>query len=252
MTEMSCPELLRTQAWLDGELDETASREAERHADACTVCSAFVADAAAVSDAIRQGARRWSAPALLRTRVTAALAKEGHRARVDPRSANFWFGAAGGAGLSALAAAAILFLLLPVSSTTLVESVADAHTTALMSHHTIDVVSSNHHTVKPWFAGRIDVSPPVADFAARGFALTGGRIDHVAGAPAAVVVYRHGAHEIDLFAWADRGTALPHEAVRHGYRTMFWKQGDLDLAAVSDMERGELATFIKLVQSEKP
>lgn len=251
MTDTGCSEILRTQAWLDGELDETAALEAERHADACVVCQAFIADTAALGDTIRSSAPRWTAPAHLRTRVVAAIASEARRARINWRSENFWFGAAGGVGLSALAASVVAFLFVTVSASTLVESVTDAHTNALMAHRTIEVVSSNHHTVKPWFAGRIDVSPPVADFAAEGFVLAGGRIDHVAGAPAAVVVYRHGAHQIDLFAWADKGKSLPSEAVRHGYRTMLWKEGDLDLAAVSDMERGELERFVRLVRSQK-
>ena len=76
----------------------------------------------------------------------------------------------------------------------------------------------------------------------------GGRVDRIAGMQAAVVVYRHAGHEIDLFAWADRGSALPPEAVRHGYRSMFWKSGDLDFAAISDVERGELEKFVQLVR----
>jgi anti-sigma factor RsiW len=251
MTDMSCPEILRTQAWLDGELDEATAAEAERHANACAACRAFVADAAALSDSMRERAARWTAPPHLRTRITAAIANDSRRVRINLRSENFWFGAAGGVGLSALAAAMVFFLLLPVASSTFLESVTDAHTNALMSHHTIEVVSSNHHTVKPWFAGRVEVSPPVADFAAQGFALVGGRVARVAGAPAAVVVYRHGAHEVELFAWADKGRLLPRGGVSHGYRTMFWKEGDLDLAAISDMERGELEKFVQLVRSEK-
>ena len=252
MTDTNCPEILRTQAWLDGELDEIAAGEAQRHVETCAGCRAFVSDTAAVSDAIRRDASRWTAPLLLRTRVANAIANESRRTRIDLRSGNFWFGAAGGAGFSALAAAVVLFLLLPVSSSTLVASLTDAHTNALMGHRTIEIVSSSHHTVKPWFAGRIAVSPPVADFAAQGFALSGGRVDRVAGEPAAVVVYRHGAHEIDLFAWADKGQTLPPEAVRHGYRTVFWKNGDLDLAAISDTERAELEKFVQLVRGEKP
>jgi anti-sigma factor RsiW len=112
------------------------------------------------------------------------------------------------------------------------------------------VVSTDHHTVKPWFAGRIALSPPVDDFAAEGFKLVGGRLDKAAGAPAAVVVYRHGGHEIDLFVWADRGAALPAAAVARGYRSMFWKRKDLDFAAVSDTSEPELAKFVQLVQAE--
>jgi anti-sigma factor RsiW len=246
---MNCPEILRTQAWLDRELDEIAAGEAERHANACAECRAFVADAAAVSDVMGRLAKRWHAPPQLRARVMSTIEKEFRRARAPLCARTFWFGAASGAGLSVLVVALVLFLLVPVFSSTLVDAVTDAHTRALMNHQTIAVVSSNHHTVKPWFAGRVDVSPPVADFTAQGFALAGGRVDHIAGAPAAVVVYHHGAHEIDLFAWADKESSLPREAVRHGYRAMFWKNGDLDFAAVSDMERGELARFVQLVRS---
>lgn len=249
MTDMRCPEILRTQAWLDGELDKTVAAEAESHANSCPACEAFVADTAALSDAIHSHAARWTAPLLLRKRIAAATAKDSRRAGGYLRNESFWFGAAGGVALSALAAATVFFLLLPLASSNLVESVTDAHTNALKNHDTIEVVSSNHHTVKPWFAGRVDISPPVADFAGMGFSLAGGRVDRIAGMPSAVVVYQHGLHEIDLFVWADRGVVLPGEAVRHGYRTIFWKSADLDFAAVSDMEPAELRKFVRLVRS---
>jgi anti-sigma factor RsiW len=118
-----------------------------------------------------------------------------------------------------------------------------------MSGRVIAVASSDHHTVKPWFAGRIDISPPVRDFASEGFKLTGGRLDKAGGAPAAVVVYQHGRHEVDLFVWADRGSSLPAHIVRHGYHAMFWKSGDLNFAAVSDTAAPELARFVQLVRA---
>jgi anti-sigma factor RsiW len=246
---MSCPEILRTQAWVDGELDKTAATEAERHAIACSECRAFVADTAAVGDAMRTYAVQRRAPPHLRRRVEGAIGRESRSSRAPFRGGNFWLGAASGAGVSAIAAALVLVLMLPVPSSTLVDALTEAHTRALLKHQTIAVASNNHHTVKPWFAGRIGVSPPVADFAAQGFVLAGGRVERVAGIPAAVVVYRHGAHEIDLFVWADQRSSLPVEAVRHGYRSMFWKYADLDFAAVSDVERGELARFVQLVRS---
>ena len=91
----------------------------------------------------------------------------------------------------------------------LVNDLAEAHLRSLMADHLIDVASSDHHTVKPWFAGHADVSPPAEDFKAEGFTLVGGRADYVHGSRAAVVVYRHGAHVINLFAWADRSARLP-------------------------------------------
>lgn len=257
---MSCPELLRTQAFIDGEVDGLAAEAADRHIAGCAECQAFCEDAATVSDAVRRSASRHVAPAGLRRRVAAAL-EEAERAdagQADWRPAgsararrrSFWQGALGGAGVTALAASLALVAMQPPSAASLVAEVADAHTRALMSGQTIAVASSDHHTVKPWFAGRIAISPPVRDFAAEGFKLTGGRLDKVAGAPAAVLTYQHGRHQIDLFVWADRGPPLPAGGVRHGYHVMFWRSGDLNFAAVSDTAPGELADFVRLVRTE--
>lgn len=248
---MSCPETLRTHAWLDGELDETTANDAERHVENCAECESVSVGAAHLSDAMRQSATRHRAPDHLRARITATLDSE--RAGIVPRNTNprsFWFGAASGAGISALAAGLAILFMLPPAADRLAQSVTDAHTGALITGRTIEVASSSHHIVKPWFAGRVEVSPPVADFAAEGFVLTGGRVDEIAGARAAVVVYAHGKHEIDLFVWAERGSALPGETTRRGFHAIFWKRGDLDFAAISDTERGELQKFVRLVQSE--
>ncbi len=113
------------------------------------------------------------------------------------------------------------------------------------------VASSNHHTVKPWLAAHVAISPPVADFATEGFPLVGGRSDEVAGARAAVAVYRHGNHEVDLFAWPDRGAKLPDAAVTRGFRSSFWKQGDLDYAAVSDIDAAAFAKFVALARAQR-
>ena len=244
---MSCPETLRTQAWLDGELNDKAAAEAEQHARICTECRMLSEDAARLSDAIRLEATRHRAPEELRARVAAAIATEPPR-RTDRRS--FWLGASSGAAAAALAAGLGFLAILPPSPASLAQAITDAHTRALMSGKTIQIASSNHHTVKPWFAGRVAVSPPVADFPRQGFDLVGGRVDKVAGMQAAVVVYRHDKHEIDLFVWPDRDTRLPGETMRHGYHAIFWKRNDLNFAAVCDMEGPELSKFVRLVRSE--
>ncbi|MDB5446316.1 MAG: anti-sigma factor [Phenylobacterium sp.] len=256
---MSCAERLRTQAFIDGEVVGGEAAAAERHIEGCAECQAFCADAASLSDAIRTSTPRYAAPDHLRRRVLASLAAEAPPAvdyrlrpaaeRVSRRS--FWKGALGGAGVTALAAGLGVLAILPPSADSLADQVADAHTRALMSGRQIAVASSDHHTVKPWFAGRIALSPPVRDFAAEGFKLTGGRLDKVAGAPAAVVVYQHGRHEVELFVWADRGSPLPGDGVRHGYHVMFWKARDLDFAAVSDTAAPELANFVQLMRSQR-
>jgi anti-sigma factor RsiW len=250
---MTCPEQLRTQSLLDGELDAKSARAAQHHIESCEECQQWRTETDALGHYIRHDATRHSAPRALAARIGAALDAEDH-CPADNRSIrwrSFWFGAAGGAGISALAACLALFMMLPPSGGTLTDSVTDAHIRALMSGHEIEVASSNHHTVKPWFAGRVPLSPPVANFTGDGFALVGGRTDKIAGSQAAVVVYHHGAHRIDLFVWADRGARLPPAGVSHGYRAEFWKNGDLDFAAVSDVQSSELEKFIQLVKAER-
>ncbi len=262
---MPCAELLQTQAFIDGELPGPEANAAERHIAGCANCQAFCEDAAVLVDEIRSYAPRYTAPDSLKLRVREAIAAASleapaprhpwawlsrlRRAARDARSRVFLGGFVGGAGVTGLAAALLVLAVLPPTPDALADRVVRAHTEALMSRRVIQVVSSDHHTVKPWFAGRIDISPPVHDFAAEGFKLTGGRIDKVAGQPAAVIVYEHGLHKIDLFVWADRGGRLPRAGTRRGYNILSWKHDDLDFAAVSDMQASELANFGNLVRS---
>ena len=110
------------------------------------------------------------------------------------------------------------------------------------------VASSNHHVVKPWLAAHAGISPPATDFAAQGFVLTGGRTDSIAGNVAAVSVYAHGNHELDLFTWVDRDGSLPSSATVRGFHTVFWKEGDLNFAAVSDVDEAAFQKFIALAR----
>ena len=137
----------------------------------------------------------------MRAKINHALDAETGPTR---RARGFWAGAGSGAGAMAIAAAIAFLIFQPADP--LINDLAAAHLRSLMGNHMIDVASSDQHTVKPWFAGHADVSPPAVDFAAQGFTLIGGRTDYVDGARTAVVVYRHGAHVINLFAWADRNT----------------------------------------------
>jgi anti-sigma factor RsiW len=243
---MSCKELLNTQSYLDGALEGDAADAAERHLQSCAECQALAADTADLGDALRT-ATRYRAPDMLRARLAKQLDRE---TRPAPGK-SFWLGAASGGGFSALAAGFALLLLLPPSATSLTQAVVDAHSAALTGGKTIMVASSNHHTVKPWLAAHAGISPPVTDFAQDGFVLTGGRTDKVAGRPAAVAVYAHGNHQVDLFAWADRGNALPAAGMVRGFRTAFWKRGDLDYAAVSDVDAGSFQKFVGLAQSRR-
>jgi len=247
---MNCEQSLHVQAYLDGELDAADALKAEQHLESCAECQALAAEHAELNAAL-SGATYHRADAALRARIGNALDAETEAKTITEfrpvrRKPGFWLGAGSGAGGMAIAAVIAFLLFLPADP--LVNDLTEAHLRSLMGNHMIDVVSSDRHTVKPWFAGHADVSPPAHDFAAQGFTLVGGRADYVHGARAAVVVYRHGAHIINLFAWADHGASLPHAGMRDGYRILFWKQDDLNFAAVSDVTQGELEEFADLVK----
>lgn len=249
---MPCAESERTSAYVDGELEPREIPDAERHLQGCPDCQALAVVAADVSDALRRPAGRSACPPGLRRAIGRALDAEERsmaRPRPTPRRAPFLWGAFSGIGASAAVAAAVLLVLMPPRPDTVAGSLVDAHIRALAAGRTIQVVSSDHHTVKPWFAGRTPLSPPVVDLALQGFPLAGGRVDRIAGARAAVVVYRRGLHEIDLFVWPVRRGMPPAAAERLGYRVVGWRSGDLALAAVSDVQPDELHAFARLAGS---
>jgi anti-sigma factor RsiW len=160
----------------------------------------------------------------------------------------FWVGALGGVGGTVIAAAFAFLLLVPRLTNPLLDQLVSAHVRSLMPSHLIDVVSTDKHTVKPWFAGHADVSPVVADFEPQGYRLIGGRVDYLEHQRSAVVVYQHGAHVINVFSWAGRERALPADVTRSGYHLAFWKAGDLEYCAVSDTGWDELLGLVRLLR----
>jgi anti-sigma factor RsiW len=208
---------------------------------------------------LRHGAEPLRTPAALRARIASALDAQSEapaRPAVSPakpagslRSRPFWLGALAGLGLSGVAAALVILLVLPMAAAPLVNQLTTAHLHSLEPGRLISVRSSERHTVKPWFAGRADVSPTVADFAREGFTLIGGRADAVHDQRAAVAVYGHGPHIINVFTWAQPRGVLPGAQMRNGYRLLFWRSADLAYAAVSDTGWDELHALEKLLQA---
>lgn len=257
---------LRVQAYVDDELDAVSRAQIERHVHRCASCRALCSQLQELSTAIHQELPVATTPTALRHRVLQALdtqaldmqALDMQPAAADSRQKSrlrdsarrpFWLGAASGiAAAGAAAALAFLTLLVPARNA-IVEGFLTAHVNSLMSSHLIDIASTDRHTVKPWFAGRVDVTPEVADFAPQGFTLTGGRIDFLKQQRVAVVVYRHGAHIINLFCWSAPAYALPANATRKGYHLLFWKSGDLAYAAIADTGWDELMQLERLVQA---
>ncbi len=254
---MKCPEELRVQAYFDGELDALAAAATERHVAACATCRALLADLGRLRAAIREELT-VTAPAALRERLGRALDTEDRpaaaaapqRARGMPGRRPFWLGALSGVLGTALAAGLVFMVFAALPGNALVDELVNAHLRSLMPQHLIEVESSDHHTVKPWFAGHADVSPVVEDFAADGFRLVGGRADYLDRQRAAVVVYQHGAHLINVFSWADAGKRLSRRTTRNGYHLLFWSENDVQYCAVSDTSWGELQRLATLLQNQ--
>jgi anti-sigma factor RsiW len=133
----------------------------------------------------------------------------------------------------------------------LAPEVFSAHLRSLMADHLTDVTSSDQHTVKPWFNGRLDVSPPVTDLTTQGFPLIGGRLDYLDQRPVAALVYRHRLHVINLFVWPaapDEQARSSITLTRNGYNLLHWHENGLAFWAVSDLSVGDMNEFARLVR----
>jgi anti-sigma factor RsiW len=250
---MSCNENLRLQAYFDSELDASAALEIEQHLGTCSECASLLTDLES-SRTIMQGDLPYHrASGALRESIMKGLdRKDGVTVKRPARfhaPGRFLSGAVSGVGATALAATLAFSLYIPRPDP-LVNDVMNAHLRSLMSDHLIDVVSSDRHTVKPWFAGHTDVSPPAADFSREGYKLVGGRADYVDGHRAAVVVYRHGAHIVNIFAWAATSERLPGEVIQKGYHIVCWRGADLEYCAVSDTGMDELLDLVRLMKQQ--
>jgi anti-sigma factor RsiW len=252
---VQCAESLRVQAFFDGELDALAALEIERHVATCEECRTLLQELGQVRRLMRsEGLVR--APDALRQQITQGLDRESAVRPARPRgqglplwkSGTFWIGLLSGAGGGAVAAAVVVLFMTALPARPLLDDLVADHTRSLLSSHLIDVVSTDQHTVKPWFAGRTDVSPVVADFAERGYRLLGGRADYLDHQRAAVVVYQHGAHFINVFSWALRSGGVPRNTTRNGYHLVFWKAGNVGYCAVSDAGWSEVQGLAQLLQ----
>jgi anti-sigma factor RsiW len=252
---MPCPDSLRVQAYFDGEADAITAADIERHMEHCDECRALYRSLKELRTALRTDLPQTQIPPALRARVMRSLDQESspgtpqRRARPAWRTRPFWMGATtGGLGMAAVVATLAFLLLSPQLTPPVVDELLNDHVNSLLSTHLIDVVSTDQHTVKPWFAGHTDVSPLVADFEPQGYKLVGGRVDYLEHQRAAVVVYRHGAHVINVFSWAANRQSLPGKLTRNGYRFVFWRAGDLQYCAVSDTGWNELLGLVRLLQ----
>ncbi len=259
---MDCNEArLLLDARHDRELSAAESRRIEQHLSTCAECRREAQALRAVSEATRT-ADYFAAPDALRARLVAAL-PETHSERPRSRPFGWTWGAGrapGGerganargraaslgwpAGIAAaaavLAVSAALVLHRPGGTQApFVEELVASHVRAQLSGHDIDVISSDQHTVKPWFNGRLDYAPPVEDLADQGFALTGGRLDYIDHRRVAVLVYRYRKHVVDVYVMPETDAAArraPASLTSDGYALASWRDRGMTWWAVSDAE----------------
>jgi anti-sigma factor RsiW len=240
---MTCDEVeILLHALLDGELDAGHAREVEEHIAGCPRCAAQLAAYREMSKAFAAADLRYTAPPALRRRIEESLPQ----ATPAPSRRAVIRGFALGSAVSALAATGLVAIVLRNDDDARINSeVVSAHLRSLQAGHLTDVLSTDQHTVKPWFNGRLDVAPPVIDLTAQGFTLIGGRLDYVDARPIGAIVYRRRLHIINLFVAQTAGTEPRAAKMKtfQGFNIRSWSEHGLNYWAVSDLAADELAEF---------
>ena len=266
MTGEGCDGMrLLIQADVDGELSPAEAVRVGAHLDGCPACTETQAQLLALSGRLRRELPYHPAPdslrAALRARVAAVSTPDAPQPGRTPAAVwrPSWWGrlprpglrsaAPFGAGFAVAAGLAFMLVLTPAGG--LPDAVVASHIRALQPGHLMDVASTDQHTVKPWFDGRLDYAPPVKDLAAEGFPLAGGRLDYLDGRPVAALVYQRRQHVIELYIWPDDGrpTGGPADGSRSGYNFRRWSRGGMAFWAVSDLNAQEVADFVRLWQA---
>ena len=239
-------------AYADNELGLAEAARLNRHLQSCAACRAELAALHALGRTLRAHVAYHRAPPALRARITATLpSPQTQPLRGEARQASGWGLAAwatagtGAVAVGALALAAALWLQRPAPPpTSPMQEIVASHVRALLSGHPIDVVSTDQHTVKPWFNGRLDYAPPVLDLTAQGFALAGGRVDYVGGRQVAVLTYHYRKHPIDLYVLpADVASTSTPSQQQAGYALASWPAGSMRCWAITDAAPDALHAF---------
>jgi anti-sigma factor RsiW len=246
---MNCEEAeVLLHALIDGELDAGHAREVEDHIAGCARCAALLAEYREMSKLIAEAGPLYTAPLALRRKIEAALPQP----QAVPSRRSVLRGFALGSAVSAMAATGLFAVILRNDDVARIQSeVVSAHLRSLQAGHLTDVISTDQHTVKPWFNGKLDVAPPVIDLTAQGFTLIGGRLDYVDARAIGAVVYRRRQHVINLFVaqTADTERRAAKTSTLQGFNIRSWSDRGLNFWAVSDLGADELAEFSEKFES---
>jgi anti-sigma factor RsiW len=248
---MTCAEARALlDAYFDAELDLAGSLDIERHLTECATCSSALSDLERLREELTPEVFELAADANL-TPLKASIRKLTRPARSRPEwPRSEWTRPA---LWVAIAAALVIAVFVPLRlrspQADSAREMVDDHVRSLLANHLVDVPSSDQHTVKPWFQGKLDFAPEVPDFAEQGFALVGGRLDVVDGRPAAAIVYRRRGHFINVWTYrSDAAEKAPIFSAVDGYQTIHWKSSGMERWAVSDLNRDELQALVELLR----
>jgi mycothiol system anti-sigma-R factor len=235
-------------AYLDGELDAVRAAEFERHLENCRECTATLGAAESLRASLQRAQLYETAPPELRKKIRAKLSAASTSR--SPVAAWRWLAAAA----TILLVTGVAWLALSRSRSDSPESVTsaeviDAHIRSLQAGHLTDVASTDQHTVKPWFDGKLDFIPPVRDFMDEGFPLIGGRLDVLGGRNVAALVYGRRKHFINVFVWPtkDPDTPIHGPGSRQGYQWVHWRHQGMEFCAVSDVTAQDLHELAQLI-----
>jgi anti-sigma factor RsiW len=251
---MTCKETQELiHGYVDHELDLVRNVEIEEHLQYCLPCGDAYDSLKALGRAVGSQSQYFKAPAGLQRRILAGIRAE---AKKQNRSARFSWripAIASGAAILALTLIVAFVLVSRAPNDSLAKDVLASHIRSMMEErHLVDVASSDRHTVKPWFNGKLDFAPPVQDLLSEGYPLIGGRLDYLDGRPVAALVYGSDKHMINLFIWPKPGAAERGETslAQQGYNMIHWSQSGMTFWAVSDVNATSLSDFVRLLKAK--
>ncbi|MGU9850354.1 anti-sigma factor family protein [Pseudomonas koreensis] len=245
MNELDCT-VCQTQlhGYLDQELDPATAAQVAAHLSACAECARLHEQARLLKVSVQRHAPCYRAPASL----TASVFATDTPAPGLIQRWQKWLAPAFSA--AALALAMVLYVATPGSEQPLLDEAVSSHVRSLMGGHLNDVVSSDRHTVKPWFTGKLDFSPPVFDYSAQGFPLLGGRLDYLQHQTTAALSYGHAKHIINVFILPtnEADNAVQSQSLR-GFNVVSWRSAHMRFVLVSDVEKTELEALGQLLRN---